>query len=393
MSQISVEDNLIDKIAEYGAVNVSACFNCGTCTATCPLTENDKLFPRGVIRLAQLGQKEQLIASKELWACYYCGECTASCPRDADPGAFMSAARKYAISEMDFTQIGKTLNAHNKITLLIVTILSALFVYVAIGANDKGAVSPLIEPYFHLIHTVGVYSGIIVSLLLFFGAFRLAMNIVKHPPLYAAVVEGELSSGQKIKLMWNSFWKTLWNEVLLQRGFDDDGNKEGGETLLLSRRILHMSMFYGFSGLLFSTAWDFAIKPLYSTEGAYVPLYNPIRIIALISGLLLVYGTTVTAFFRMTKRSDYYAGTRFSDALFLGLMWLTGLSGFFVTIVEYTTLASWHHWVLIVHVIIAFELLILIPFTKFAHILYRPIALWVHEYQTQKNLVLSKKKN
>jgi len=78
-----VDAGLLTDIKRYGAADVSACFSCGTCTATCPLVTDDATFPRRLIRLAQVGLKDQLLASKELWTCYACGECSETCPTQA----------------------------------------------------------------------------------------------------------------------------------------------------------------------------------------------------------------------------------------------------------------------------------------------------------------------
>ena len=90
---VTVDPTLLPEIQRYGAFDVSACFNCGNCTAVCPLTDDDATFPRRIIRYAQVGMKAELLASKELWTCYYCGECSETCPRQAEPGEFMAAAR------------------------------------------------------------------------------------------------------------------------------------------------------------------------------------------------------------------------------------------------------------------------------------------------------------
>ena len=76
---VRVDPALLPQIKEYGAFDVDACFNCGNCTAVCPLSAGDAAFPRRIIRYAQVGLKEELLASKELWTCYGCGECSETC--------------------------------------------------------------------------------------------------------------------------------------------------------------------------------------------------------------------------------------------------------------------------------------------------------------------------
>ena len=78
-----VDTELLSDVQRYGAADVSACFSCGTCTASCPLVSDDANFPRRIIRYAQVGMRDQLLGSKELWTCYACGECSESLP---DPG-------------------------------------------------------------------------------------------------------------------------------------------------------------------------------------------------------------------------------------------------------------------------------------------------------------------
>jgi ferredoxin len=49
-----VEANLLHDLKAYGAVGVEKCFNCGNCTAICPLSSADNPFPRNCVRLAQV---------------------------------------------------------------------------------------------------------------------------------------------------------------------------------------------------------------------------------------------------------------------------------------------------------------------------------------------------
>ena len=149
-----------------------------------------------------------------------------------------------------------------------------------------------------------------------------------------------------------------------------------------------MAIMFGFSGLLFATAYKYMVKDLIERYGAaIVPWYYPARLIGMLAGLVFVYGTGVTLYFRLTKRSEYYSNTTFADWVFLIFMFGTGVTGFPVTILAFmpvATLPAWAPWVLVIHVIFAFELLLMIPFTKFAHMLYRPFALWWHDMQARK---------
>jgi len=89
---VIVDHTLLPALKQFGAFDVGACFNCGNCTAVCPLSKDDTTFPRKIIRYAQVGMRDSLLSSKELWTCYACGECSETCPRQAEPSEFMAAA-------------------------------------------------------------------------------------------------------------------------------------------------------------------------------------------------------------------------------------------------------------------------------------------------------------
>ena len=98
-----VDPSLLLDLKDYGAVGAEICFNCGTCTAMCPLTDDEHPFPRNMIRLAQLGLEDRLLESTDPWLCYYCGDCTQSCPRQAEPGETMMALRRWLTAQYDPT--------------------------------------------------------------------------------------------------------------------------------------------------------------------------------------------------------------------------------------------------------------------------------------------------
>jgi len=68
-----VNTDLIRELKDFGAGDIDACFNCGNCTAVCPLSKDEVAFPRRIIRYAQTGMEARLRGSLEPWMCYYCG--------------------------------------------------------------------------------------------------------------------------------------------------------------------------------------------------------------------------------------------------------------------------------------------------------------------------------
>jgi len=131
---VIVDHTLLPTLKQFGAFDIGACFNCGNCTAACPLSEGDTTFPRKIIRYAQVGMRENLLSSKELWTCYACGECSETCPRQAEPSEFMAAARRYAIGSYDRTGLARTMYTRPLLGTAIAVFLAAFFaIFMASG--------------------------------------------------------------------------------------------------------------------------------------------------------------------------------------------------------------------------------------------------------------------
>ncbi len=71
----------------------------------------------------------------------------------------------------------------------------------------------------------------------------------------------------------------------------------------------------------------------------------------------------------------------------MALMVLTGLASIVIEMALCVPSApAWGYWVLIFHVAVALELMLLLPFTKFAHSICRPVALLFHSPAGRKAL-------
>lgn len=97
----STDSNFKYEIASRpGAEFFKRCFSCGTCTASCPVSEIDENFnPRLIIRQCLLGMREKVLSSKELWFCVQCYTCYARCPQDVRFTDVMAVIREMAVEE------------------------------------------------------------------------------------------------------------------------------------------------------------------------------------------------------------------------------------------------------------------------------------------------------
>jgi len=86
-------------VEAYSRQKISHCYQCGKCTAGCPVAYAMDLTPRRVMRAIQLGLKDELLASRAPWICFFCITCSARCPREIDIASVMESLRLLAISE------------------------------------------------------------------------------------------------------------------------------------------------------------------------------------------------------------------------------------------------------------------------------------------------------
>lgn len=390
MSQ-TVDVNLLEELKKYGVVNIENCFNCGTCTAICSLTSEDTNFPRKDIRYAQLGLKDRLIGSKEIWLCYNCGECSETCPRQAEPAAFMAAARNYAIAAYDPIGLGKLLFTRPVLAGILLVVLAfvlGLFLYTNTSIMPAESLQLFEFLPREFIHTFGLVAMVVVGLL---GVITLINMVTRNFRLNNITLQSCLNVS--LKDWVTSLWSAIAVQGIGQTQYVRECEKfEEQKVWYLSKWFVHGSALWGFLGLLVSTGLDFLLDVIgVKPTGTHVPLWYPVRLLGTIAGILLVYGVTVLIVKRILKVDKAHSNSTFPDWAFLILLWLGGVTGFIVEISLYLPQALWGYWLLLVHVAFSMELLLLLPFTKFAHALMRTMALFIHALKPVPANVLSER--
>ena len=379
MTATLVDPDLLADLKRYGAADVSACFSCGTCTASCPLVSDGASFPRRIIRYAQVGMRDQLLGSKELWTCYACGECSESCPTQAEPSEFMAAARRYAIGHYDRTGLARTLYTRpimGTIVALSVALFFALFMYAGHGSQD----SETLDLFGFIPETIIHDTGVAVMMLVFAaGLLGVASMALAVGRAEGVTLRSMLGSRAALARSARAAWKALAVESLGQRRYRHDCAADGETRPWYVRRwFLHAATMWGFLGLLAATDLDYglAIAGIKET-GTPVPIWYPVRLLGTVAGIALVYGSTllIVQRYRATDRSRRHSSA--ADWTLLALVWTTGVSGFALELALYLPDApSWGYWVFLFHVAVAMELVLLAPFMKLAHAVYRPLALF-----------------
>jgi heterodisulfide reductase subunit C len=69
------------------------CFQCGTCSASCPTAHLMKPSIRRLIKLVLEGRKDEALGNGTIWLCTSCLLCNVRCPRGIRPKAVIAALR------------------------------------------------------------------------------------------------------------------------------------------------------------------------------------------------------------------------------------------------------------------------------------------------------------
>ena len=386
-----VDTELLTDLQRYGAADVSACFSCGTCTASCPLVSEDASFPRRIIRYAQVGMRDELLGSKELWTCYACGECSETCPTHAEPSEFMAAARRYAVGQYDRTGLARTLSTRPIIGTIIAVALAVFFaLFMFAGRGDQSTETLEIFGFIPeaLIHDLGIVVMILVFAAGLAGLAMMSRAVSRAEGVsLRSMVAGRSALMRTARALWTALAIESLGQRRYRRDCDDDtaaatgavaDTDESGQPWYLRRWFLHAATMWGFLGLLAATILDYGLALAGIKEtGTPVPIWYPVRLLGTVAGLMLVYGSTMLIVRRFRAAEPSVQHSSAGDWTLLALVWLTGVTGFALELALYLPGAPvWGYWVFLFHVAVAMELVILAPFMKLAHAVYRPLALF-----------------
>ncbi len=92
-ADISYPQTVVDEFKRLAA-ECSICYQCGTCTSSCPSGRELYRGPRRLVRLILAGEIEAVLKSDDLWRCTECGTCTDVCRMDIDVASVLDRLRR-----------------------------------------------------------------------------------------------------------------------------------------------------------------------------------------------------------------------------------------------------------------------------------------------------------
>jgi quinone-modifying oxidoreductase subunit QmoC len=347
-----------DELLRRGGGDAARCFQCATCSSVCDLASAETAFPRRQMLWAQWGLADRLAADPAIWLCHQCNDCTARCPRDAAPGDAMQAIRALVIERLGAPRFLARLVGRARVTWPILLGAPILFWALYIQAV-KGFVVPRTPLVFgDLVPTWMIYSVFLPAAAFAFGA--------------AAV---------GARRCW-----TAWGEAAERRGTLLGGLAAVAVDILVHRRFArcetarprrsgHLFLVWGFLGALLTTTLLGVAMDVFGVKTP-LPQDNPIKLLGNLSAVLLVVGLALLVANR--TRGDAAGRTRAFDSFFLTLVAMVVLSGVGAELGRMYLPPPAALAFYVVHLGTILSLFLTFPFSKFAHALYRTLAM-AHE--------------
>ncbi len=376
---VEPDSGFIKEIIGLGGDSVKKCFQCATCSVACPISPDNKPFPRKEMIAASWGLKDRLVANHDIWLCHQCGDCSTLCPRGAKPGDVLGAVRSYAISEYAMPKfIGKMVNDPQKLPLLIA--LPAV-VFICLGMilkvfgvnwlNFAPGGDEIVHSHFFntwLVDMIFVpLAGMVV------GIFALGLKRFITDIHASALRDGKTSKQTIDPVGFLQALVSVVPNILQHRKFSECGeNKE--------RATSHMMVLYAFIGLFVVTNIFFVVLYVFGIHGPYSQL-NPVKWLANIAGVALVIGGTLMIKDRLSKKDQI---SSYKDWYLLGLVLGLGVTGMLTEMTRLADAAFLSYLLYFVHLMFVFNLFAFLPFSKLAHLVYRTVALTYDEWSERE---------
>jgi len=363
---VRMNPGLVDDLARYGADDVTKCFQCGNCSAACPFSQDPFIFPRKPMRYLQMGLEERLRSSLEPWLCYYCGECSVECPRGAEPGETMMSMRRWLTAQYDFTGLSRLFYRSWKAELLAILLVSLItgagfltFGFLRGGGDlsvydGPGAFLPA-----GAVHVFDwTMGGALLALLLVncLRMWRFTMGGERRPRVPAGAYLRHL-----LLLPWHFF---------TQKRYAECGEKRPWAThlvLMLSYVTILVLVMFFLRDLQFGPEIRWSVHAL-----GYVASI----------GLITTASLAIRG--RLKKDAPYHKHSHESDWAFLVLLVFVASTGVVQHVLHRAGLPTAANVAYLVHLMGVVPMLVVeVPFSKWSHLAYRPLAMYFARLQAE----------
>ena len=381
--KVSPDLDFIRYMKTAGGDTLKKCFQCATCSVMCPLSTDENPFPRKQMIFAQWGLKDKLVADPEVLLCHNCGDCTAYCPRGAKPGDVLGSIRAYMYTHYGFPSgLAKMVSNPSMLPMTIgLPAIIILVMWFISGGMHMPDAAHLAE------HGFGSFFGhwywpFLSKNVAFIDAIMLpAVGLAVYSTYKgASTMWGEMEKRYDIspefrpsaKQFVTEFLVPAVKEIIAHNRFRECTENE-------DRARGHKPLMFAFIGLATVTAYS-AFKQ--DVLGYFIPsmhgplsLIDPFKIlanvsaIAMIVGIGILWGNRAAAEEASGNKPTYYDWFLIYEIMAVAV---TGIGSELCRLIGIPPLAYFMYYCHLVSVLMLF---LYMPYTKFAHLVYRTTAM------------------
>lgn len=92
-----LQSEFVKLVERISGEKLADCYQCGNCTAGCPVSYVMDYGPQEIIRLLQLGQEDAVKNANSMWLCTGCLQCYSRCPKSVSAANILEALRQMTL--------------------------------------------------------------------------------------------------------------------------------------------------------------------------------------------------------------------------------------------------------------------------------------------------------
>jgi len=96
---VACDLDFAEHVRKESGVDFDRCYQCLTCTLGCPVARYMDYRPNEIIRMVQLGLKDQVLGCSTIWICASCESCVTRCPNEVNIPHLMDVLHQMTLRE------------------------------------------------------------------------------------------------------------------------------------------------------------------------------------------------------------------------------------------------------------------------------------------------------
>ncbi len=380
---VQPDREFIQVVKEAGGDTLKQCYQCATCSVACPLSTDGSPFPRREMIYAQWGLKDKLVSDPNVFLCHHCGDCTTMCPRGARPGEVLSAIRAFVYTSLGWPQsLAKMCTSiKNLPTLVGIPALVVFLMWIISGGmhipSGEHFAKVGYQQFFghwdyHLLSKNVLFIDIIMLTAVGIAVYSLYRGIsVLWKAMSSSLKQGEVGYRPGVVQFVKEFlWPSLV-EIVQHKRFEECKENH-------SRVRGHKPLMLAFIGLFIVTIYSMVKNDVFgiffpSLHGP-ISLWNPVKWLANVAAVAMIFGIVVLWKNRKKMEAEGKARNTFYDWFYIWIIAAVGVTGLAAELLRIVSIPSLGYIIYYLHLVSVVMLFLYLPYSKFAHIVYRTTA-------------------